>query len=202
MQKNGQDKQKKLTGMKLPMNRQVFFGAAALVAAAALLIIGLYPRGASAPDITSTLPPESAANEAGTQPSRVETGCELIQQLTYSRCGHDVTRRTPLPQELVGKSRQDVETAYEGWQVTEFLPKRVTMAKLFDMFCANHVVVMPDESGVLGVFQNKYGDAMAFVQSLQLPLGTLPDSMQEEVRQGKGFDSLEDVEEWLENIES
>ncbi len=202
MQKNGQDKEKKLAGRKLPLNRQVFFGAAALVAAAVLLIIGLYPRDASAPEITGTLPPESAANEAGTQPSRVETGCELIQRLNYSRCDHNIERRTPLPQELVGKTRQEVETAYEGWQVTEFLPKRITMARLFDMYCSKHVVVMPDESGVLGVFENKYGDAMAFVQSLQMPLSSLPDSMQEEVRQGKGFDSLEDVEAWLENIES
>jgi hypothetical protein len=168
-----------------------------------LLIIGLYPRNAVAPDLNTTQPPENAAaNEAGTQPSRVEAGCELIQQMSYSRCGHNVDRRTPLPQELVGKSRQDVESAYDGWQVTEFLPKRITMARLFPLYCAQHVVLMPDESGVLGVFENKYGDAMAFVRSLETSLDSLPESVQEEVRLGKGFDTLADLEQWLENVES
>jgi len=203
MQKSGQDNQKKREGSALPFNRQVLLGAITLVAAAVLLIIGLYPRDAVAPDLSNTAPPESAADAAGTQPSvRVEAGCELVQLMKYSRCGHDVTRRTPLPQELVGKTLKEVEAAYDGWQVTEFLPKRVTMARLLTLYCADHVVLMPDEKGILAVYENKYGDAMAFVQSLQTSLDALPESVQEEVRLGKGFDTLKDLEQWLENIES
>lgn len=203
MQSSGQGNQKKKVGRALPMNRQVILGAAALVAAAVLLIIGLYPRNASAPDLNATLPPENAAADAaGAQPSLVEAGCELVQQLSYSRCGHDVTRRTPIPQELVGKTLKDVEAAYEGWQVTEFLPKRITMARLFSLYCAQHVVLMPDESGILAIFENKYGDAMALVRSLETSLDSLPASIQEEVRLGKGFDTLADLEQWLESMES
>ncbi len=202
MQSSGQGNQKKKVGRALPINRQVILGAAALVAAAVLLIIGLYPRNAVAPDLTTTQPPDNAANEAGTQPSRVEAGCELVQQLTYSRCDHKVERRTPIPQELVGMSLKEVEAAYEGWQVMEFLPKRITMARQYSLYCAQHVVLMPDESGVLGIFENKYGDAMAFVRSLETSLDSLPESIQEEVRLGKGFDTMQDLEQWLENVES
>jgi hypothetical protein len=184
------------------MNRQVILGAAALVAAAVLLIIGLYPRNAVAPDLNTTQPPENAADAAGTQSTRVEAGCELVQLLKYSRCDHEITRRTPIPQELVGKTLNEVETAYEGWQVTEFLPKRITMARLFPLYCAQHVVLMPDESGVLAVFENKYGDAMALVRTLETSLDSLPESIQEEIRLGKGFDTLADLEQWLENVES
>ena len=202
MQSSGQGSQKKKAGRALPINRQVILGAAALVAAAVLLIIGLYPRNAVAPDLNTTQPPENVANEAGTQPSHVEAGCELVQQLSYSRCEHKVERRTPISQELVGKTLQDVQAAYDGWQVMEFLPKKITMARQFPLYCAQHVVLMPDESGVLGVFENKYGDAMAFVRSLETSLDSLPESIQEEVRLGKGFDSMEDLEQWLENVES
>ncbi len=201
MQKSGQGNHKKQVGKALPFNRQVFLGAAALVAAALLLIIGLYPRDASAPDLNTTPPPENAADAAQTS-TRVEAGCELVQLMKYNRCDHEVTRRTPIPQELVGKTRQEVEAAYEGWQVTEFLPKRVSMARVLSLYCAQHVVLMPDESGILSVFENKYGDAMAFVRSLETSLDALPESIQEEVRMGKGFDSLKDVEQWLESIES
>lgn len=203
MQKNGRNGRKIRMRSMIPFNRQVFFGAAALVVTAVLLIIGLYPRNAVAPDVTDTALPETMADTAGTQVSTlVEAGCELVQQMTYSRCGHTVTRRTSLPQELTGKTLKDVEAAYEGWQVTEFLPKRITMSRLFPLYCAQHVVLMPDESGMLAVYQNKYGDAMVFVQSLETSLASLPESLQEEIRQGKGFDSMDDLEEWLENMES
>ncbi len=203
MQRNGRSGRKiRMRGM-IPFNRQVFLGAAALVVTAVLLIIGLYPRNAVAPDVTDTAPPETMADAAGTQVSTlVEAGCELVQQMTYSRCGHTITRRIPLPQELAGKTLRDVEAAYEGWQVTEFLPKRITMSRLFPLYCAQHVVLMPDESGMLAVYQNKYGDAMVFVQSLETSLASLPESLQEEIRQGKGFDSMGGLEEWLENMES
>ena len=202
MQSKGQGGQKKKWGKALPINRQVLLGAATLVAAAVLLIIGLYPRDAAAPDLDTTPPPENAADAAGTQPSRVEAGCELVQQISYSRCDHKIERRTPISQELVGKTRQELEAAYDGWQVTEFLPKRVTMARQFPLYCAQHVVLMPDEAGVLSLFENKYGDAMAFVRSLEIDMDSLPESTQEEVRLGKGFDSLKEVEQWLESIES
>ena len=61
---------------------------------------------------------------------------------------------------------------------------------------------MPDASGVLCIFENRYGDALALVRSLDTPLSSLPESLQEELRQGKGFDSVEELERWLENAES
>ena len=203
MQKNKQDNRIKKVGKLIPFNRQILLGTVTLVAAAVLLIIGLYPRSANAPQLSGTPLPENPADAAGTVAStRVESGCELIQEASYSRCGHTTTRRTQLPQELDGKTRQEVEAVYGGWQVTEFLPKRITMARKLEMYCADHVVLMPDETGVLSVFQNKYGDAMAFVESLDMRLDSLPEASREEVRAGKGFDTLADLEEWLENMES
>jgi hypothetical protein len=76
------------------------------------------------------------------------------------------------------------------------------MARLFSLYCSSHVVLMPDESGILGIFENKYGDAMALVRSLDTSLDSLPESIQEEVRLGKGFDTMEDLQQWLENVES
>lgn len=63
-------------------------------------------------------------------------------------------------------------------------------------------MLMPDASGVLCVFENRYGDALALVRSLETPLSALPESVQEEVRQGKVFDTAEELERWMESIES
>ncbi len=201
MESNRRDDGKKKLERIPFMRRQVIFGAATLLALAVLLIVGLYPRDAKAPPATDTASPQ--ADLAGTVSStKLESGCELIQNMTYSRCGHEVTRRTGMPQELVGKTRQDIETAYDQWRVTEFLPKRVTMERQLDLYCAQHVVLMPDETGILGVFENKYGDAMAFLQTLETSLDSLPEAIQEEIRVGKGFDTLAELEQWLESVES
>lgn len=191
------DGKKDFPGGKFFARRQWMLGGAVLLAAAVLLVVGLTPRTAQSPGT------EPSADPAQNVPQAVaEAGCQVIQHLSYTPCGHELTRRLDIPQELVGKTRAEVEGAYDQWRVTEFLPKQVTMEQQIDIYCAQHVVLMPDESGVLSVFQNKYGDALAFVKSLEIPMDTLPDAVQEEVRPGKGFDDMTALEQWLESVES
>ena len=165
---------------------------------ALLLIVGLTPRTAAAPDVDL---PDTALVGADTAVTLAET-CQLVQHLTYAPCGHELTRRQALPPELVGQGRAALEAAYDLWQVTSFAPEEVVMAQALPMYCPEHVILMPDESGMLCVFKNRYGDALAMVRELNIPLSELPDDLQEDLRSGKGFDTEEDLDLWLESNES
>ena len=76
------------------------------------------------------------------------------------------------------------------------------MERTLDLYCPEHYVLLPDDSGMLCVFQNRYGDALALVKELNVSLTELPDAYQEELRPGKGFDTLDALTQWLESIES
>lgn len=179
--------------------RQLLFGTLSLAVVAVILLIGLKPVSLENP----TAVPSPGANQVGTvQGTQVASGCQVIQELSYTPCGHSITRRMDIPTELVGKQLGDVEAAYDLYRVTSFLPNEITMEQELNMFCAKHVVLLPDESGFLCVFQNKYGDALALLDSLELPISDLPESIQEEIRKGKGFDDLAALEQWLESVES
>lgn len=177
--------------------RQLILGMLTLLGMAVLLIVGLTPRSASAPQTE----PE-AAQAGGDAAMRLNADCQVVQRMIYAPCGHEMTRRQTLPSELAGKTRADLETAYDLWQVTSFSPGEVTMERTLDLHCPEHYVLLPDESGMLCVFQNRYGDALALVKEMNVSLTELPDSYQEELRPGKGFDTLEMLTQWLESIES
>lgn len=173
-----------------------------LLSAAVLLVIAavtlLLPGRGAAPGEDDA--PAKAVDSADAV--RVEEGCELLQTLTYTRCEHVVTRRVTAPAELYGKTLQEVEPLYDEWQITEFAPKLIKMEQRPDLYCPDHMVLMPDATGVLCVFQNKYGDALALVSELELELSALPAAVQEEVRPGIGFATLSELEQWLESVES
>lgn len=173
--------------------RQLLLGVATLLGMALLLIVGLTPRRAAAPD---------AAQVGGESAILLAEDCALVQHMTYIPCGHDLTRRQALPAELAGKTRADLEAAYTSWQVTSFSAQEVTMEQSLSMYCPQHMILMPDDSGMLCVFQNKYGDALALVEALDLPISDLPDAYQEELRPGKGFDTQAELAQWLESVES
>lgn len=177
--------------------RQLTLGMLTLLGMAVLLTVGLTPRSASAPE-----PMPDAAQAVGDAAMRLSSECQVVQRMVYAPCGHEVTRRQALPAELAGKTRADLEAAYDLWQVTSFAPGEASMERTLDMFCPEHYVLLPDESGMLCVFQNRYGDALALVKELNVPLNELPEAYREELRPGRGFDSMEELTQWLESVES
>ena len=177
--------------------RQLLLGSLTLLCMAALLIVGLTPRTVSAPEA------DQPAAQAGVDAAAVlQEGCQLIQHMTYAPCGHELTRRQSLPDDLIGKGRADLEAAYDLWQVTSYAPMEVTMEQALNLYCPEHLVLMPDESGMLCIFRNRYGDALGLVSELNIPLAELPDAVQEELRPGKGFSTQEELDAWLEAAES
>lgn len=176
--------------------RRLLSGLAALAGMGILLGISLIPGSTGES-------PDPASAQVGSDAAIAMTAeCQLVQHLTYTPCGHSLTRRQTLPAELAGKTRADLEASYDLWQVTSYAAQQVEMAQALDMYCPQHVVLMPDESGMLCVFENRYGDALALVQELNVPISELPDAYQEMIRPGKGFDTREELDRWLESIDS
>ena len=126
----------------------------------------------------------------------------MVQELTYSRCGHSLTRRQTLPDEMAGMTREQAEAALAPQRVTSFSADEICLKQSLDMFCPEHLVLMPDESGMLCVFENRYGDAYALVESTDVPASSLPSAWQEDVLPGLPFDAAEDIGQWLENAVS
>ena len=146
----------------------------------------------------SPLPNQQASAECTT----LAEGSELLQTLTYTRCEHTVTRRLTAPVELYGKTMEETAALYPEWRITEFSPKMVKMDRQPDLFCPDHMVLMPNGAGYLCVFENRYGDALALVRELELEVKNLPSATQEEVEEGIGFSTAAEMEQWLESVES
>lgn len=164
-------------------------GTLALLSAAAAVLLVPSP---------APLPNQQASAERTT----LEEGSELLQTLTYTRCEHTVTRRLTAPVELYGKTMEETAALYPEWRITEFSPKMVKMDRQPDLFCPDHMVLMPNGAGYLCVFENRYGDALALVRELELEVKNLPSAAQEEVEEGIGFSTAAEMEQWLESVES
>ena len=160
--------------------------AAAVVAVAAAMLILFRGRASTV----------SKARET------VEENCALVQTLRYARCGHEAVRRVQADKEYKGCTLQQMQQAYEEWDITSFSPAEIEMSRTLPLYCPQHLVVMPDGAGVLGVYENKYGEGYALRTQLDIPLAALPENLRESVHLGMGFGGEEEIERWLETFES
>lgn len=175
--------------------RQLIAGVGSLCALALVAVIALTPAATG-----NDTPPATAA-DAGNSIT-LSSSCVLLQHMVFAPCGHEITRREALPEALHGRTRTDLEAYYEPWRVTTFASDEVAMEQTLDIYCPEHIMLMPDESGMLCIWQNTYGDALSLIRELQIPLNEFSDTTQEELRAGLGFDTEEQLLAWLENAES
>lgn len=132
----------------------------------------------------------------------VEENCTIVQTLNYTRCEHSVTRRLTADKEYKGCTLEQIQQAYAEWAITSFSPAEIVMSVSLPLYCPDHLVVLPDGAGVLGVYENVYGDGYALKNQLDIPLSDLDEETRESVHLGVGFDNAQALESWLESFES
>lgn len=144
---------------------------------------------------------------AGVQPTAqekqtVEANCQLVQTIHYSRCGHEVTRRIAADREYQGATLGQMQEAFKEWSITSYAPAEIIMSCSLKLYCPEHLVVMPDGAGVLGVYNNEFGDGYALKKQLEVPIGDLTEDVMETIHLGLPFASMQEIERWLETLES
>ncbi|MBQ7454932.1 MAG: hypothetical protein IJS53_00695 [Clostridia bacterium] len=132
----------------------------------------------------------------------VEEGCVLIQTLRYARCGHEAVRRVQADQEYTGCTLRQMQEAWAEWTITSFSPGEIEMTRTLPLYCPDHLVVMPDGTGILGIYENTYGEGYSLRTQLDIPVSALPESLRASIHLGVAFKSAEEIESWLETLES
>lgn len=163
------------------------FAGAVLLLALVLVFISLLFKGSD--DV-------SDVSRAG---QTVSENCALVQTMRFTRCKHQVTRRVKVTQNQVGLDRAGMERRYGDWQLQTFGEDEIEMSRDIDLYCPMHYVLMANESGGLAVYQNRYGDAMAWLKTLPGAMSDYDENMQEKLLLGIGFDTLEALETALES---
>ncbi|GHU67294.1 hypothetical protein FACS1894184_06880 [Clostridia bacterium] len=130
--------------------------------------------------------------------SRVAAGAVQLQTIHYQRCGHSVTRTIDAPPEWAGMRSDELSAKLDmSWRVSDFASDRITMSKNVILFCPQHYVLMPDETGQVCVWTNRYGEGMEKVRDTTTSLADLPEVQRELVRSGMAFDSDGQADEYL-----
>lgn len=132
----------------------------------------------------------------------VSENCEIIQTIHYARCGHEVTRRIAADREYLGATLRQMQEAFADWSITSFAAHEIVMSCTLMLYCPDHLVVMPDGAGVLGVYYNEYGDGYALKKQLEAPLSDLSEEDMNNIHLGFAFDSMQEIDMWLETLES
>ena len=76
------------------------------------------------------------------------------------------------------------------------------MTVSLDLPCPLHWVLRVGEDGLLGVWQNRSGEALTLVRGTDIPPEQAGDAEQAALREGRIFDDVQALEGYLESLSS
>lgn len=138
--------------------------------------------------------PDSAAQVAQMGEATLSPTAKVLWRC-HMACGHTVEREDAQP--AIGKTKAELEAAYGPGSVESFSPEGAVISQAFDYFCPEHYVLKL-ENGALTV--RKTNEELQEETLLALDVA-LPADAAAECAQGLPFDSLEDINVYLEGLE-
>ena len=95
--------------------------------------------------------------ETSSTNTNISPNAILITKIYYKSCDHLIRKSKDISEELINKSREDVEKAYPEWKIEEFSPTQITLYKTENGNCGEHYWVQ-EHNGVIGIYvMDEYG---------------------------------------------
>lgn len=104
---------------------------------------------------------------------------------------------------VLGKTVGEIRNMYPDGTVTENSDGIIEICRKMQGVCPNHYILKPDEYGTLCVYKtNENSLELELVLTLNVSLSDISEEAQQEMKYGICFDTLKEIDQYLENAES
>lgn len=127
----------------------------------------------------------------------------MERRIAFQKCGHAKTDVLDAAA-FVGYTKEELASFYQMCEVEAFSGERVVLTQRLDACCPDHVLLKARSDGTLSVYQT---DAEFFIEQLIRvltldPEATIAADELSALQSGMVFDTLSDVDAYLESLES
>lgn len=148
------------------------------------------------------IPPQTSNTEVqGGRPEidMIRPGASLIIEKKYSKCGHIVSTKTPIPIDMVNLTEEQLKMAYKNWSIKKFSPEEIVITKTIPGKCRNHFIVK-EKDGFVAVYYQQAIDGISLKEVTPLLTKNLPQKEKERLKEGIKIESQQELAQTLEDL--
>lgn len=126
---------------------------------------------------------------------------EVVWKYRFTQCGHE--RVVKEGANITGYTLPDIIAAYPDCRVTEMSAEHTAIERMLNEYCPEHYLLIWTEENTLSVFHTE-AETMRNEELMQLAVdpASLDSALLEPLRSGIAFDSLVEINAYLEDAES
>lgn len=184
----------------LKENRRILICTALALAAGILLGYALGP---------SETPQQNLPNQAEAAPVdrigvvSILPTTRVEREICFLQCGHTVVSALENASEFTGLTKTELSDRYPKAIITSFSSELVHIVERCEGYCPEHYVLQSADEGMLKVMRMQV-ETLENVCVLEITAGLdgLDAEAAEQLQKGEAFSSLDEINRYLENLES
>jgi len=149
-------------------------------------------------------PPKTSNTEVqGSRPESniIRPGAVLIFENKYTECGHVITSKLDIPQDMVNLTENQLKLVYKNWEIKKFSPLEIILSKKIDSKCYNHFI-LKEKDGFVAVYYQQPIDGISLKEVTPLLVKNLPLREMQRLKEGIKIESQEELAQTLEDLGS
>lgn len=101
----------------------------------------------------------------------------------YKKCEHTTINNIQIPNELVNKTKTEIEEAYTGWNIEEFTSNNVVLKTEKEGICDEHYV-LKENNGYIAIYRINKFEKETLIETTSVVTAYLPEVDLLELREG------------------
>lgn len=90
--------------------------------------------------------------ETNSEEEKISPNCFMILKTFYKQCSHETSQHLEIPEELVNKTKEELQEKYNGWNIEKFSDTEIILSKDQEGRCGEHYIVR-DNNGKVTIYE-------------------------------------------------
>ncbi len=138
--------------------------------------------------------------ETTAQEEKITPNTILILKKHYTDCGHIITDKTEMPEEMVNLSEEEIKKRYPNWKIEKFSQNEVILTKELESFCGEHYYIT-EENGYISIYTVDEADNKKLKETGKISCEYLPETDRINLRNGIMLYGTQELNKMLEDYE-
>ena len=138
--------------------------------------------------------------QASTNQEKISPNCFITFKTKYKKCGHETNKYEKIDDNLVNKTKEELQKIYSEWKIEDFSDSNIVLSKDEDGYCDEHYLVQ-DKEGKVVIYKILEDGTKQKFQETEISIEYLSEADKVQIKKGIRVNGMQNLNQLIEDFE-
>lgn len=138
--------------------------------------------------------------QASTNQEKISPNCFITFKINYKKCGHEINKYEKIEENLVNKTKEELQKAYSEWKIEDFSDSNIVLSKDEEGYCDEHYLVQ-DKEGKVAIYKILEDGTKQKFEETEISTEYLAEADKAQIKEGVKVNGKQNLNQLIEDFE-